>query len=153
MSTLTWINGIRIWFEHTIYCLLIHIFQNLQNTSNKMEPKKRQHFLAQFFARILPCLGYIWGGKSLWKTVRNGFEKPATYKDSRAQILGIHSPPFIYLNCIVSSHRWSVHERKIMNILQERSCNTAAMVMKTTIEWNALSHAVIEAKFTTRNRE
>ena len=30
-----------------------HIFQKAQVTSNKMEPKKRHHFLAQFFMAFL----------------------------------------------------------------------------------------------------
>ena len=33
--------------------LLLHIFQKAQVTSNKMEPKKRHHFLAQFFMAFL----------------------------------------------------------------------------------------------------
>ena len=74
-------------------------------------------------SKALVFLGYILVGTGLLKIVRNGFEKPATYKDSPAQILGIHSP-FIYLNGIVlSNHRWSVEWKEIMNIISKDHIN------------------------------
>ena len=43
-------------FDHVKYAAIkieYHIFQKAQVTSNKMEPKKRHNFLAQFFMAFL----------------------------------------------------------------------------------------------------
>ena len=50
-----------------------HIFQNVQVTSNKMAPKKRQHFLALFFMPLAQFYGKIEPASKCDSFVRNVF--------------------------------------------------------------------------------